>query len=102
MHVFFQEYSKVYADELANTCVLLICDGLSAGSLHWDPSTDLLCAADGQMAVQEAQAVHLQCKFLMRLVLQSGLPTEAICDAVCANNLELGIAAEAIRNWLQS
>ena len=102
MHIFFQKYSKDHTDELANTCVLLICNGLSAGSLCWDQSTGVLCAADGHMAVQQAQAVHLQCKFLICLFRQSNLPTEAVCDAVCANNLRLGIQPEAVRNWLQS
>lgn len=111
LHIFFQQYSKEHADELANTCVLLVCDALAGGSLCWDPAACVLHAECGhwqmQMqrsgdAFQEAQAVHLQCRFLARLVCQGHVPMQAVYDAVCANSPGLGMTADGVKNWLQS
>lgn len=108
LHVFFQQYSKEHADELANTCVLLICDALADGVLRWDPVACVLQADPGhwQMqcegnAIQEAQAVHLQCRFLVQLVCQSHVPMQAVYDAVCANNPVLRMEVDAVKDWLQ-
>ena len=104
LHIFFQQYSKEHADELANTCVMLMCDALANGVLCWDPAACVLHAESGRMgdAFQEAQALHLQCKFLMRLVCQGHVPMQAVHDAVCANSPGLGMTADAVKDWLQS
>ena len=109
LHIFFQQYSKEHADELANTCVLLACDALADGTLCWDPAACVLHAELGHIqmqrsddAFQEAQAVHLQCKFLAQLVCQGHVPMQAVYDAVCANSPGLGITADGVKNWLQS
>lgn len=106
LHIFFQQYSKEHADELANTCVLLICDALTDGVLCWDPVACVLQADPGHWrcegdAVQEAQAVHLQCGFLAQLVCQSRVPMQAVYDAVCANIPALSIKVDAVKDWLQ-
>ena len=108
LHIFFNQYSKEHADELANSCVLLVCEALAGGILCWDPAACVLHAGcgDRQMqgsndAFQEAQTVHLQCKFLARLVCQSQVPMQAVYDAVCANNPGLGMTADAVKDWLQ-
>lgn len=111
LHIFFQQYSKQHVDELANTCVLLVCDALADGILCWDPAAGVLCTETGHSmanmdwsgdACQQAQAVHLQCKFLARLVCQGHVPMQAVYDAVCANSPALGMTADAVKDWLQS
>lgn len=108
LRVFFQQYSKGHADELANTCVLLICDALADGVLCWDPAACVLQADPGHWRMQcerdtieEAQAVHLQCRFLVHLVCQSHVPMQAVYDAVCANNPALRMDVDAVKDWLQ-
>ena len=110
LHIFFQQYSKEHADELANTCVLLVCDALADGILCWDSAACVLRAESGHRQVQrssdafqKAQDVHLQCKFLARLVCRVHFPMQAVYDAVCANSPEsLGSTADAVKEWLQS
>lgn len=104
LHIFFQLYSKEHADELANTCVMLVCEALAGGVLCWDPAACVLHAESGQMgdAFQEAQALHLQCTFLMQLACQGHVPMQAVHDAVCANSPGLSMTADAVKDWLQS
>ena len=108
LHIFFQEYSKDHPDELANTCVLLICGALADGILCWALAAGVLHADSGHWQIQcsnhaaeQAQAVHLQCKFLVRLVCQSHLPLQAVYDAVCANSPALHMTEDAVKDWLQ-
>ncbi len=108
LEIFFQQYSREHADELANTCVLLICDALAEGVLCWDPVACVLQADSGHWrmrregeALQDAEAVHLQCRFLAQLVRQSHVPMEAVYDAVCANIPALHLKVEAVKAWLQ-
>ena len=63
MHYFFQKYSKGHADDLANTCVLLICDGLANSVLVWVNDTGSLHAQQSHHAfdtVQEASTLRLR------------------------------------------
>ena len=53
-------------------------------------------------AFEQARAVHLQCKFLARLVCQGHVPMQAMYDAVCANSPALGMTADAVKHYLQS
>ena len=98
LHLFFQQYSVGHADELANSCVLLMCEGMAHGVLQYDAQTKCLCSG---WQGGEAQALHLRCKFLLKLLEQTELPTEAIHEAVCANNLHLAMSASAVAAWLQ-
>ena len=105
MHCFFQEYSKGHADDLANTCVLLICDAIANSILVWNPDTSSLYAQQSNHAfdtVQEASTLRLQCKFVARLLHQSELPMQAVYDAVCANVCEVNMQPESIKDWLQN
>ncbi len=105
MHWFFQEYSKEHADDLANTCVLLICDAIANSILVWNPDTGSLNAQQSHHAfdtVQEASTLRLQCKFLARLLHQSELPMQAVYDAVCANVCEVNMQPDSIKDWLQN
>ncbi len=105
MHCFFQEYSKEHADDLANTCVLLICDAIANSILVWNSDTGSLHAQQSHHAfdtVQEASTARLQCKFIARLLQQSELPMQAVYDGVCANVCEVNMQPESIKDWLQN
>ena len=105
MHCFFQEYSKEHADDLANTCVLLVCDAIANNVLVCNPDTGSLNAQQSHHAfdtVQEASTLRLRCKFLARLLHQSELPMQAVYDGVCANVCELKMQPDTIKDWLQS
>lgn len=101
LHMFFQEYSKTCADELANTCVLLICDAIANSILCWDNTTTSLLAQETYNSVREASTVRLQCKFLAKLIQQSDLPLQAVYDAVCANIPDTDMHTIAVEQWLQ-
>lgn len=97
LHLFFQRYATDHADELANTCVLLICEGIASGVIGWhDQSKALLPGQQRHSAV----ALHMQCKFVMKLLEQSDLPAKAVHEAVCANTVHLSMPADAIARWL--
>ncbi|DBA87447.1 TPA: hypothetical protein ACH3X1_004486 [Trebouxia sp. C0004] len=105
MHCFFQEYSKEHADDLANTCVLLICDAIANSILVWNTDTGSLNAQQSHHSfdtVQEASTLRLHCKFLARLLHQSELPMQAVYDAVCANVCEVNMQPDTIKHWLQN
>ena len=103
LHLFFEDYSTEHADELANTCVLLICEALRDAVLLWDPAAGTLRPEHnrGRLSIN-AVAVHLQCKFLLRLMRTSDLPIHAVCEAVCANNPGLDLSADAFEAWIQT
>jgi hypothetical protein len=105
MHCFFQEHCKEHADDLANTCVLLICDAMATSTLVWNTDTGSLNAQQSHHAfdpVQEASTLRLQCKFLARLLHQSDLPMQAVYDAVCANVCEVNMQPDTIKDWVQN
>lgn len=101
LHLFFQEHSKHHADELANTCVLLICDAISKSLLLWDSASGLLHYQQDFGLLQEGSTVRLQCKFLAKLVQQTELPMQAVYDAACVNVSAMDMQPDAIRQWLQ-
>ncbi|DBA71513.1 TPA: hypothetical protein ACH3X2_011300 [Trebouxia sp. C0005] len=105
MHCFFQEYSKEHADDLANTCVLLICDAIANSILVWNPDTGSLNTRQSHHAfdtVQEASTLRLQCKFLARLLHQSAVPMQAVYDSVCANASDVMMQPDIVKDWLQN
>ena len=101
LHLFFQEYCRQHADELANACVLLICDAISDSTLVLDPGTGAMQAQQTFHGAQEAAILNLRCKFLTGLIQQSELPIQAIYEAVCANNSANIMDPKAVKQWLQ-
>ena len=99
LHLFFQQYSDGHADDLANTCVLLICEGIASRTLIWQPLSQVLSASH---FCYQGQAIHMQCKFVLKLLDQTDLPAQAVHEAVCANNVQLGMPADAVARWLFS
>lgn len=99
LHLFFHQYASGHADELANTCVLLVCEGIASGMLAWQPLSEALVPGQQQ---HKAQALKTQCTFLMKLLEQSDLPATAVHEAVCANSMQLRMPSHAVATWLTS
>lgn len=105
LHLFFQEYSKDHADDLANTCVLLICDAIAHSTLVCDTTTGSLLPNQTHHRLdtaQEASTLCLQVRFLAKLLQQSELPVQAVYDAVCANVTAVSMAPGAVEQWFQT
>lgn len=105
LHLFFQEYSKCHADDLANTCVLLICDAIAHSTLVCDTTTGSLLPNQthrGLDTAQEASTLCLQVRFLAKLLQQSELPMQAVYDAVCANVTAVSLAPGAVEQWFHT
>ena len=105
LHFFFQEYSKCHADDLANTCVLLICDAIAHSTLVCDTTTGSLLPNQTHHSLdtaQEASTLCLQVRFLAKLLQQSELPMQAVYDAVCANVSAVNITPDAVEEWFQT
>ena len=103
LHLFFQQYSTQFADELANTCVLIICNATADATLEWKSTEGVLQPQNSsRTAVQNAATVHLQCKFFMKILQQCDFPMQAIYDAVCANIDDSTLLPGWVRQWLQS
>ena len=87
-----------HTDGLANTCVLLICEGIACNVLQYNGQQECLHTGWHQ---GNAQALHLRCKFLLKFLEQTELPVKAVHEAVCANNMHLAISEDAVAMWLQ-
>ena len=75
---FFQSYPLRHAEQLANTCVYIICKAAHAQVLMYEPGHEMSIKGD-------AVGLRASVAFLLRILQEADLPEDAIWLAVCAN-----------------